>query len=189
MILYHVLSKVAYEHLQTKQRITGDGRRICWQSFKPAYRWMIDQMLAKGIQRPKDAGNYPVWAWYKFNGKSRPNMRYLNPKKEALALLELEVPDEQVLLSDYIAWHSVLNYSYVASSEAEWDQYHADKVSRESTWPRIFDLDVSYDPEYKGPLGDIQAVFWTLRLDMVRRVWKYRWKPNYKNTWGYPGEY
>lgn len=125
------------------------------------------------------------------NKRIRPDLRSSGHFRKGTrgVRIEFEIPDDQVLLSDFESWHYVLNYWYLARSEAEdkaFDRYIALKgfdyfITRPlpepyhnqlvATWLRIFDLDwaddyVASPREQKS----IQAVFWELRLDHVKNV-------------------
>ncbi len=89
-----------------------DKSELCqeFKSFKTAYNWMRTQMYKRlsGI----NTNTWPIWCWYKWNNKhKKPDLRYAEFKyREADEyLIELEVPDDQVLLSDFDNWHFVLN--------------------------------------------------------------------------------
>lgn len=100
--------------------------------------------------------------------------------------LELELDPVEVLLSDFDAWHAVLNRGYLALSEEEdeaWYQrfeaavpdrwawplpepWHSDILS---SWERIFDLETLAASEYWCGERYIQATFEALRLADVRK--------------------
>ena len=98
--------------------------------------------------------------------------------------------EDLVLLSDFELWHYVLNYWYLATSLADGEAFETelaerglsihrtrprpgsriDRIIKES-WNRIFDLewvqeDIARSPAHKS----IQATFWELTLESVRRV-------------------
>ena len=97
-----------------------------YEDFKDAYDWLIIQMKNRGIKQPKGV-ELPIWAWHTFNGNHKKlDLRYggLGIKGQRQACIEVEVPDNQVLLSDYNNWHFVLNNSWYDNSqnEEEWNQ-------------------------------------------------------------------
>lgn len=84
--------------------------------FRQAYGWMAFRMDEAGIPRP-DGAEFPfwAWAWWEEGGKARPDGRSSRPRgEEPLALLELEIPEGDFLLSDFDLWHFVLNYWPIA---------------------------------------------------------------------------
>ena len=91
--------------------------------FQEKYEWLIGQMK-KRIGPPPDGVTYPVWAWYMQNGKHRkPDLRSerwgYGPGGEDYVCIEFEVPDDQVLLSDFDVWHIVLNNDLISEAEEE----------------------------------------------------------------------
>ena len=79
--------------------------------FMYAYQWMAKQMRQRIGEPPIDGIEYPIWAWYQYDSaKKRKPTRSLGNIPEGLsAYMEIEVPDKDVLLSDFDAWHCVLN--------------------------------------------------------------------------------
>lgn len=144
--------------------------------FKPAYEWMVKQMESRIGPRP-DGVQWPVWAWYMNNNRTGhlDLRRSENRCFEPTVCIEIEIPDDQVLLSAFIDWHNVLNDGFCTN---DLDEYEAlEKLTevlpieeakriKEETWTRIFDL----SPRPEGPVSDIQATFWQLRLEQVRCV-------------------
>lgn len=91
--------------------------------------------------------------------------------------LELEIPESRILLSDFEAWHAVLNDWYLSSSEAEAEAFHRgqDLLSEDSrrakieeSWKRIFDLEGG-NPDWRGEPEErsIQATLWYLEAQEV----------------------
>ena len=88
--------------------------------FVENYEWLISQMI-------KRIGPPPVWAWYKQNGKrKKPDLRGerwgYGPGDEDYICIEFEIPEDQVLLSDFDSWHIILNNGLFSDSEEEADQ-------------------------------------------------------------------
>lgn len=151
--------------------------------FQRSYRWMIEQMRRK-VGAPENEGSYPIWAWYKHDYQhKRPDFRRVRDYSDEVCI-ELEIPDKKVLLSDFEAWHYVLNNWYYspATSEKEWNQSidwldslpekERQKVKRKS-WNRIFDITPRKGDWTKN--GDVvQACFWALSRDQMRKVWRLR---------------
>jgi len=153
--------------------------------FVPAYQWLVSQM-AHRIGLPPVGIQFPVWAWYQYDGirKPRPDLRHAAylPRGENGVLLECDCPESMILLSDFMLWHHVLNNSYLASNEADDLAFKARCVmlsdedcqqQKSKSWEHIFDLDWS-DPEhlYASPRDDkaIQGTLWEIRLDQVKSV-------------------
>ena len=100
------------------------------------------------------------------------------PGNEEYACIEFELPDDQVLLSDFHAWCIILNNGLLTESESESDDLDAlcdamnpeqQKVFKEANWERAFDItSLSNDWMVRGDW--VQATVWELRKDMVRGV-------------------
>lgn len=153
------------------------------QEFTDAYKWLIDQMEKRGIRKP-NGYETPWWAWYKINGENKltSEIEYLCTPDMKFKLLELEVPDKDVLLSDYNKWHYVINKWWLDDStcEKEWDEnmdwfdtlpYCERYKVMECSWQKIFNIE-------KKTVGDnwdtnglyVQAVFWRLKKEYVKNV-------------------
>ena len=151
------------------------------KEFVDAYKWMIEQMEKKGYTR-LDGCETPWWAWYRLNGENKITSEIENlctPGKK-FKLIELEVPDKYVLLSDYDAWHYVLNKWWYDDStcEEEWEKnrdwfdtlpyIEREQLEKES-WQKIFDIGIRKSEWTSNGLY-VQAVFWELRADYIVRV-------------------
>ena len=151
-------------------------------NFKEAYDWLVGQMEYRIGRRPNGV-SYPIWAWHTRDWQhKKPDLRNigLGNKGEKSVCIEIEIPDNEVLLHDYDAWHYVLNnWWYDGSfSERDWEKKHNwfDKLSNEEkeiltkkSWERIFDVSpFKNDWFQKGRY--IQATFWVLYLKDVKNV-------------------
>lgn len=136
---------------------------------------MAEKMRAK-IGPAPDGVVYPVWALHTQNWThERPDLRSegwcCGDGGIMYACIEAEVPCEQVLLSDFDAWHCVPNRWLVSDTEEENDAQNAffEKLSvaeqdayGDRNWERIFDVSVlSNGWTERGRW--IQAVFRELR--------------------------
>lgn len=151
--------------------------------FPEAYDWMKKQLVIKiGINKEY----YPVWAWVQ-----KPDLRtsgHLDKGKKGV-LLELNVDENEVLISDFDLWHYVLNYWYLPISEEDGDKFDKKLESKglsynkqkplpepynsivEDSWQRIFDLDwVEESITGKQDNKWFQTVFWDLKIEQVKKV-------------------
>lgn len=89
--------------------------------------------------------------------------------------LELELADDEVLLSDFDEWHAVLNNGPLVATDVEWGVIGAlpephRTAARQATWARIFELAAPAEcPWWHWWHGNdsariVQACFETLRL-------------------------
>lgn len=150
--------------------------------LQDAYAWMVKQMDVRGIPHPEGL-ELPLWAYHTRHGKhKKPDLRekaYATPGQSCVCI-EFEIPDEQVLLSDLDNWHFVLNNSWFddSNNEEEWEELHRwfdgldpqeqDRIKNES-WQKVFDI-TPIDTEWMSQGMYIQATFWELRKDMVRKI-------------------
>ena len=91
--------------------------------FVKMYNWLVLQMK-KRIGDPPEGVIYPVWAWHTQRWKRhKPDLRserWANGYDgEKFVCLEIEVPDEQVLLSDFDLWSLILLDSIITETEEE----------------------------------------------------------------------
>jgi len=188
---YKLLRKNGVLHASEEYAMSNEG-----DNFRRAYDWMAAELSKKDVK--PDGVNYPIWAWYQWEGRRKKRdlrKKGLSARGDKAVQLEIEIPDEKVLLSDFDVFHCVLNNRYVCSSEEEsnkfdeWyesmmigydagknDESQNEKLQMvinkiEESWAGIFDLTKEDDRwmygknEYKS----IQAVFWELREDQV--IW------------------
>jgi hypothetical protein len=164
------------------------------EDFIRAYQWLMEQMTQR-VGKPPPGCQWPIWAWYQYTSQDRPkpDLRHAAhlPKGTMGVRIEIEVEDSQVLLSDFKLWHYVLNYWYLPESEEDSESfeqelaqqdlslYHIQLLPRSDydakirkSWERIFDLD--WEEEYHLCFSRhqkmIQAVFWELRIEQVKKV-------------------
>jgi hypothetical protein len=193
MILWTIQTETAWRAFRAKGVLRGIRSRVPTEpGWADSYAWMARQMTRR-IGPPPSAKSYPVWAWFQYNGASRPK-----PDLRCSALLsrgkrgvriEFECPDQLVLLSDFELWHCVLCYSMLDESEAESERFDEELKQRgismpfprplpdpelhrriEQSWERIFDLDWDADGWcHERAVKSIQATVWQLTVDQVRR--------------------
>ena len=104
--------------IEIYEQLLRDGVVYCtkpaWgddENFVKAYQWMADEMRLRIGEPPIKDVKYPMWAWYQYNSaKSKmPPRSYLDIQEGVSAYMEIEIPDDEVLLSDFSNWHNVLN--------------------------------------------------------------------------------
>lgn len=137
--------------------------------FKNAYDWITSKMN-ETIQNP-DSIQYPVWAWHTFDDKhEKPDLNdpYFKDRKTPMLLVELDIPNTQVLLSDEEKWcFSCLNDMPCFETDEEFDKYENElndteknRLKKES-WNKVLDVENS---KY------IQACFWQLKPEYVKAI-------------------
>lgn len=187
MKIWSIQNIKAWEVLKRKGRLTAKPyhQADCWPH---AYDWMREQLVDR-IGSPPTENSAPLWGWYQWSNinNKRPDLRslrhYWGPAGQHV-MIEYEIPDNEVLLSDQGAWNNTIHNSYLALNDAEDDQFNErlkqsgwqidqpipDHLLSEihKSWERIFDLE-ALDGEFWGAVQDksIQASFWEIRMDQV----------------------
>ena len=147
-----------------------------------AYQWMAEQMRLRIGDPPLPQITLPVWAWYQYSSrkKNKPPLSPIDKGHDGREMMmEIEVPDNEVLLSDFMLWHHPLN---------GWDILTNKKLKKKveehfftnfnekpkeiqelikDSWIRIFDLKTR-DREYASQAiwnRSIQATLWCVRKE------------------------
>jgi hypothetical protein len=124
--------------------------------FTIAYDWVREQMH-KRISNSPNRDVYPIWAWYKYKTDYyRPDLRRSGhlAKGTPGVLVQYEEKMENVLLTDFIAWHMVLNTPKPTSNDyIKWQKI----VIEENEKRRIAE-------------SIVQASLWNLSIDKVKSV-------------------
>lgn len=182
MILWTSQEEAVYNELLKTGVYRCDLNLSPMRDCRKQYDWLVRQMKQR-IGPPPEQVTYPVWALYQQDGKHRkPDLRRerwaFGCNGERFACLEIEIPDRDILLSDFDYWCIILNNGLLSDTEQEdrclETQYEALSPSekrrmKEKNWERVFDLS-PLDNEWMRKGYDIQATFWELRLEQVRDV-------------------
>lgn len=136
------------------------------QIFLNSYTWMKNNM--ESILNIKSSF-YPIWAWYKYNNKRKqPDLRLSGhaPSGTKCVCLEIEIDDNNILLSDFDLWHFILLDSCIHETEEEhmWFDTLSEEqriIEKEKSWNKIFNINNS---------DFIQATFFELRLENIKKV-------------------
>ena len=167
-------------------------------NWENAYAWMRGQ-LTKRVHRAPVGVVFPIWGWHTYAGREvvmPENLlaqefptgtewmeNYQDETKPFLFAIDLEIPDSEVLLSDEVLWHHVLNnFPIMPMCDESGDDLlaqilanHPDqkKVDRfvHKSWEWIFEI--GKGAEYfagKTPGEYIQACFWEIKPEWVRSV-------------------
>lgn len=185
VVLWTIQGLDAWETLSRTGRLRAEGRRVD-PAWKPAFRWMAEQMTQR-IGPPPSRARYPLWAWYRWRSTVRamPDLRARGHLPSGMhgVRIRFSVDPARVLLSDFDAWHAVLNRWYLPASPDDELEFERRAVTRgrraaeqartriERSWARIFDLERNVlgwgeDPDALA----IQATLWELQLEQVEEV-------------------
>lgn len=162
MILQTAQSLEAYENMCRTGVLKSDRKHIFDDSFLCAYKWMAEQ-LAQKVAQPTDGILLPVWAWYQWEGERYPNMKPFEDEcftRNPVAIITFEVPDKDVLLSDFDYWHFVLYDEAISDTEKE-----CFVAEKEQSWQKIFDI-----ARLSNDNSSIQAVLWKIEQKWITNV-------------------
>lgn len=169
-------------------------------SWPEAYAW-IERQLIKRVGPPPQEDAAPLWGWFQCHDASRkrPDLRAVRHwyQPAEYVLIECELPEEGVMLSDYEAWHIILNGGYVRINEEDENEYRelrrqcdqtpsdslGDKLRRRfySSWDRVIDMEeLTEDDWVPMEKRSIQACFWELRQEQIDSVKHFRAVPRKK---------
>ena len=152
---------------------------------------MAKQMRKRIGEPPVDGIEYPLWAWYQYDSEKR-NKPLRSPKdvlEGISAYMEIEIPDNKVLLSCFCNWHAALgqyalsNWKSIdkktdlldkkAGRSLDFNEYPENiKKEIEDSWEAIFDLnrrDKEVGRTHKRNRS-IQATFWALYPENIVSV-------------------
>lgn len=190
MILYTIQPSSVLHEIQEKGRYHFDSAQApLYSDFSPSYQWMEQEMQKRGITPSVRNGEKEplVWAWHTWEGERKiPEYKdqtfVTDGREDRPVCIEIDIPDEKVLLSDFNAWHSVLNHLYIddSTNEEEFDRMHAEfqvlpeeekQRKMEESWQKIFDI-TKYESEWRSNGMYVQAVFYGLYREQIVRVYE-----------------
>lgn len=192
MQLYTYQSQEAYERLMLDGvlRITEENKHLTmacredWRDMaRGAYDYMADRM--RYLIGPAPAGVvYPVWAWYKWEGRRTPVPEH-DAHYKGMRCITFRVDRRRALLSDFDAF-SFYVFNGACIPETEEESEMAERIAgdpacgmsglydyyRRATWERIFQIDRAQDSYSMtgGKNGSVQATLWELRREQIISV-------------------
>lgn len=189
MKLWTIQPVEVYEILMRDGVFICDSDKVGEPSFLDRYGWIIEKLNNKD-SKPCHV-SYPVWAWFRFDSKEKkPDLRHscYGYRGDKMVCIELEVPDEKVLLSDFDLWHFVLNDWWLDTSmfkngftEEEYDRNQEwfkglneeeQRLEKEKSWEMILNTD-PFENDWIAKGQYVQAVFWELKLEYVKKAQKF----------------
>lgn len=182
--------------IELYEQLVKEGVTYCtkpaWddeENFMYAYHWMAEQMRKRIGEPPIEGIKYPLWAWFQYDSakKNKPPRSPKDVSEGVSAYMEIEIPEDEVLLSDFDDWHSPLNRGPVRNWKEIWKKIDLqDKIvgrsldfmeyplelrqEIEDSWVGIFDLDIREKGVKHKRNRSIQATFWALYPDNVVSV-------------------
>jgi len=112
MILYTIQPEFKWQELQDTGILKAHDDIICFSNnnFIDSYIW-IESKMHELLPKSDIICKHPVWAWYRYNNKSKPTLKGQITKGEIGYLIKFEIDDSKVLLSSFDKWNLVLNHS------------------------------------------------------------------------------
>lgn len=132
MRMHSIQAEFAYLKLIKNGVLNVTDESLIDSDFLPAYKWLIKQM-AKRVNN--FSGHFPIWAWLRKGYNTNVKEWSAN---ESLILLTVDVPVERVLLSNFEAWHFVLNNRFLSKNEEDFDKNFS-QAEKEKSWELIFE--------------------------------------------------
>lgn len=146
-MIYYTLQRLeAYKKALEMGYLTGDKKYVMSDfENENSYEWMKLQMKSRLLNYNNEE---PIWLWL-----TPKDINILEILENDYVLLEVNIKRENVLLSNFEAWHYVLN---------DWN--FDDNMKKEDTWEFIFDkyklgkFDFGFeDDELQGTTGKIDV--------------------------------
>lgn len=163
--------------LQDQGHLFANPDFIDREAYRPAYRWMAQQM-EKRLRAPlPGCPVWPMWAWIRHEGFEVP---LPHERRDEFLVVSAKFQPQDILLSDHDSWHHPLNNYYLADRRAglvasdqefgafydeiekagcpEWMERYPDQVQAriEASWERIFDV-AHDDPVVQGTYFSISV--------------------------------
>ena len=183
MVLWTIQSIDVYEQIQDYGVYHCDFEKSAFNDWSEQFDWLAQEMRAR-IGNPPNGVTYPVWAWYMWEGvRKKPDLRrerWRNGwKGDRFVCMELDIPEDRLVLTDFDSWSIILLNGLLADSEEEYNRLeqeyenlseNAKKEYRNQNWKKAFDLSfVDNDWVHRG--DSIQATFWELKREDIRKTW------------------
>jgi hypothetical protein len=171
MILWTCQADLFWELLQKKHRLRPTWRHVhrLGAGWLRAYRWMSEQMVARGCCRRVSP---PIWAWHSCGAPDQ------SPDKWDLDavvtndghrgyVIEFDPPEHLVLLSHYGRWNDVIDECITARRVASKTESYARR------WKRALNVDLGSTGCWEGNHNHVQACVPMIRLEWVRSATAY----------------
>ncbi|WP_241519546.1 DUF3841 domain-containing protein [Bifidobacterium callitrichidarum] len=167
--------------LAKQQDYQDNGDNEWWNALQPAYQWIISEMTRRGLSQPSEDAT-PLWAWMQWVDSQGNVRREPDRNDESFEsdrdsdLIHLRIPADRVLLTDFEAFHWVINNWPLAPKEStDWTDEQYDKwldehwddspEQKQQQWPDR----VIVTPD-DLPHRWVQACVWTIAPDDVISV-------------------
>jgi hypothetical protein len=155
MKYYTLQTLQAWNEAKEKDYLVGN-EQYAISEFQRYYKWMMNQMY----KRLEDYNNeYPIWLWLSLD-----HVHIESTLDDDYVLLEVELPEDKVLLSKFDAWHVILNDGYFSDD--------IEGINQEEDWEMLFEVDKLMEFEFTFDDDDYQGVTGKIDLKNIK-VLKY----------------
>ncbi|WP_433473513.1 DUF3841 domain-containing protein [Spirillospora sp. CA-142024] len=144
MRLWTVQHRAVLDSLETSGELVGDWARLPVASYRPVYDAMVTEMARRGLDC---RGLPPVWAWLgpdtRDNAVAVTAESLLCPETDEeyarYVVLDLDVPDETVLLSSYGRWNDFMEANLLGGGSAtmDWSIDREEPAGVQACLPRV----------------------------------------------------
>jgi hypothetical protein len=176
MKVWSILPESVYLKLMENDILICDRLEYTDIEFRRAYHWMRNQMNKRLETAYRD--RFPLWVWIHHGTKSgKPDLResHLGIKGSINYCVEFDIPEKDILQSDFSLWHCVLGDWYLASSEEESTEYDTQlklygntpelEHKKIQSWECIFDIGITND--WIGT-GTTQGCVWEFKKSEIK---------------------
>lgn len=131
---FYAIHELSYiNKFKDKEYLENDLKESYFYSndinFKRAYDWLIGQMKKR---LPNYDGKNLLWLWTKKPDWNKKDCFWdIDDINKDFVLLEIDLPVEKVLLSDFSSWHFILNNWTI-------EFYDGENIDKVESWNRIF---------------------------------------------------
>lgn len=167
----------------------GEHQFVCdpeksemYEDYKKQYNWYVNQM--KKRIPPPEGVTLPIWGWYNTDAKQKKpdHLAKMAPSSRSgkrLVLFELEIPDSEVLLSDFDNWNNILCDDIISDTEDEDIRLRKEletlpeeekREMKEKNWERVFRTDYRKDGWNTRGVW-VQGTFWVLKEEYIRKIY------------------
>ena len=203
MKVQSIITKEEYNELMEKGILYTDTEKIFsnnnsiisdkYYKIMSAYHWMSAKLAEKTCCYEYI---YPRWVWRKYDGIK--GWRTLKQVKESIevageyVVLNLNIPEDRLLLSQFDEWHYVLNGWYLAVDDDDYEKHEEWKEKNNLPWdvfsvPKNLEkkqctktarkkIIKSWERIFKFSLDEedyIQGVCWFLKKEDVKSVYSF----------------
>ena len=185
MILYTIKDESKWKEFQETGILKSDDNNIFCNDFLDSYSW-LERKMKELLPSSEIKCVHPIWAWYKHDGKRKPDLRRsgFGERGQTNYRIEFEIEDNKVLLTDFSNWHLILNRSEEDKKvehcclPLKWFDDTEIEDGLKDGWI-ISDDKLIYNwnniiVDKNSLLKDIQATLWYVKIEQVRNVTKFK---------------